>query len=656
MNIDQLKKLLAVPSGPQPILQVLDDWNNDPATGTPMIVLSEYFRNTGKFELANLFTNIYAQYESTRNYDVYAADSERSIIGYYLSGNRKKEGHNICESLSLNSAVDIGRRNMSRFNLAWYSSSLSELIDDIYYHRLTLDEKDGYKELNPSITTWRGELWMIQRTVNYELNSEGHYIPVVDSDIRTRNWLCQLDKNFNIVKKYAIQHPTDWPDPLFGAVLGFEDSRLFVHNDELWTSSTVRELSQNGMAQIVVAKLDMSKLPVVRYSEWHPITPTHTSQTHYEKNWMPVADQAEMSWVYSSDPVRIINSKGETLHLASNWVAADHWRGGSQAIAWRDGWLYVIHETIIPNYKNRRYLHRFVWCDKDWKITKISDALWLKTQGIEFVSGITERDNDLILSFGNLDRESWLAVINSDKLWNMLNNVHDAKNTLLGLGKDYADAWNGTVLLNNQQVVIARNILAQSKLPLHHDTPKNWDNLVSMVNCLTHCKSDEPVLDVGATQESAFLPGLWRCGYTKLISLNLSQEHDELIGGVLYRNGDITKTEYPDNYFGFVACLSVIEHGIDQNLFFAEVSRILRPGGYVCISTDYWKDPIDTTGIQMFNADMTIFTPNDIDKMCKIAAMYGIKLTAKFNPTADQAVIHNLGVNYTFAVLVFQKE
>lgn len=614
----------------------------------------EYFRNTGYHEVANIFATLYESFTDDIQYDQHGADVERSIINYYLADpNAKKTGLKICDKLSLDPGLDHGRRNMCRNNLLWYTTAITDYVK-VNFRQLDIKNTDGYIQLNPSVAKWNDSLWMIQRTVNYELNSDGNYVPVVDDNIRTRNWLCELDNDYNIIQARVIEHPDDWPDAKYGLVLGFEDSRLFVHNNQLWTSSTVRELESDGIAQIVVARLDISESGI-KYTNWKAITPTYTKHKHYEKNWMPITDQKELCWVYSSDPIRVVNDQGETIMYTGHPVTADHWRGGSQVIPFKLGWLYCIHETIIPNYKDRTYLHRFVWLDKDWKVSMISPPFFLKARGIEFVCGLAQNNDNLVLSFGFKDKESWLAEINADDVWDMLVPVNNPKDFVINNASTVATVDIGKALLTNQQVAVSSHLLSQAGLPRHHDNPKNWDNLMSMYQCLTTCDPGSPVLDVGATQESAFLPGLYRCRYNDLVSLNLSQIEDELIGGVLYRNGDITNTVYPDNHFGFVACLSVIEHGIDQDLFFKEVFRIMKPGSRLAISTDYWSTTVDTAGLQMFGTDMIIFTPTDVEKMISIAEQHGFKHVGKFDPATKDPVILNMGVEYTFVMILFEK-
>lgn len=654
---DYLKSLLASPSGPNPIVQILEAYNNSPESGEPIRVLAEHFRHNQKYELADLFASLYhTRFSHTRDYDPHLTAAEQSISGFYFPDQkRKNRGHELSEFLSLSPGTDANRRQMGRNNLYWYAKCIEDYVP-ISFKQLNIITNDGYIPLNPSITKWQDSLWMIQRTVNYVLTEEGQYVPVVDNNIRTKNWLCKLDNEFNIIEQYQIQHPDDWPEPLYGLVLGFEDSRLFVHNNELWTSSTVRELRQDGCAQIVLAKLEINNdTNIVKYSNWKAVKPNFDGILRYEKNWMPIVDQSEISWVYSSDPLRIINSEGTTTSVSGHIIAADHWRGGSQVIPWNNGWLYVIHETIIPSYKNRSYLHRFVWLDSEFKIKKISNAMYLKTCGIEFVSGIVSHDDSIILSFGHLDKESWLATINSKDLWDMLEDVINPIDLIVDNSALILLESTNAVLLNNSQIADCREVLVEANLPLHHDTPKNWDNLLALYYCLKDTTNTDPILDVGATQESAFLPSLWRCGYKDVVSLNLSQTNDQVINGVLYRNGDITKTDYPDDHFGFVACLSVIEHGIDQEKFFKEVYRILKPGAKLFISTDYWTDPVNTTGIKLFDADMVIFGPDDMSKMILIAESVGFKLLGKFKPESRDPVIHNMGVNYTFANILLEK-
>ena len=44
--------------------------------------------------------------------------------------------------------------------------------------------------------------------------------------------------------------------------------------------------------------------------------------------------------------------------------------------------------------------------------------------------------------------------------------------------------------------------------------------------------------------------------------------------------------------FDYVTSLSVIEHGVNIEKYFREMSRIIKSNGYLLTSTDYWPDKL----------------------------------------------------------------
>ena len=57
----------------------------------------------------------------------------------------------------------------------------------------------------------------------------------------------------------------------------------------------------------------------------------------------------------------------------------------------------------------------------------------------------------------------------------------------------------------------------------------------------------------------------------------------------------LEETNYQSNTFDFVTSLSVIEHGVDIHKYFIEMNRILKKGGLLLTSTDYWLEKITNT-------------------------------------------------------------
>lgn len=192
------------------------------------------------------------------------------------------------------------------------------------------------------------------------------------------------------------------------------------------------------------------------------------------------------------------------------------------------------------------------------------------------------------------------------------------------------------------------------------DKPKNWDNYLALKWVISnHLNLDAPILDAGGIPASAFLPTLAKLGYKRLMALDLcNPDIPAIVDNVVYKKGDITSTKYPAKFFEAVACLSVIEHGVELTSFFREMSRILKPGGSLIVSADYWDTKIDNTeGRMAYGVPVLIFSEQEIRKAIDIAASFGLDLTEepKIDFKCEEKTVSWMGFNYTFIVLAFVK-
>ena len=184
------------------------------------------------------------------------------------------------------------------------------------------------------------------------------------------------------------------------------------------------------------------------------------------------------------------------------------------------------------------------------------------------------------------------------------------------------------------------------------DPRKSWDVLRSVEAIESSLSVDEPVLDVG-TYASAIPPALTKLGYRRVSGIDfdkrvLDMEHDLPVD---YAVGDLTRTEWPDAEFAAITAISVIEHGVVQDALFAEVSRLLRPGGTFLFSTDYWPDKIDTSDTKLFGLPWTIFSANEMEAFVHRAAEYGLAPVSDPSPAltrVGERTIDFAGRHYTF--------
>ena len=92
--------------------------------------------------------------------------------------------------------------------------------------------------------------------------------------------------------------------------------------------------------------------------------------------------------------------------------------------------------------------------------------------------------------------------------------------------------------------------------------------------------------------------------------------------------------------FDAITCLSVIEHGVNLKHYFREMSRILKPGGVLITSADYFEPKINTDEMRAYGTPVTVFSKNDIEEALLIAEQYGLRLTSPLDYACKEKVIN----------------
>ncbi len=636
----------------------LDDYNNDPTNPETCLGVSNQFADQGKHDTALLFAE-QGMLHNPGGVTRVKLLERASISGFYSKIPRRKEsGKKACEVLAVDRANSWHTKNLARQNSTYYARSSKDLMPSTRTMELEFTPPYDYKPMNPSITSNDGKLWMIQRTVNYLIRPDGSYDMRGDSAIRTVNYLILLNDDLSVQRAEEILPPENLPEPLYGLVIGWEDCRLFFWKGEPWCTATVRELNEEGYCEIVLSKIVDAGNGKKRFAEHRVIRPTFTDRQH-EKNWMPMVVGDDLFFIYSSDPTRIIDHNGNLVSSRVAHMAADSFRGGGPVVEIDGGWLALIHESHgMPDHR-RRYMHRFVWYDSYGRLSRYSEAFYIKELGIEFAAGLAKhpKTGEIVASFGVHDRSSWLATFDINEIKRILKPAGVAVEKLPSdpAVMMWLSNQTNSALQDHSTVNSCKQITALAGLPLHVDGPKNWDNLTAIWNTILTTDPMLPVMDVAATPESAYLPSLRMLGYKDLVSINLTQTETEIIDGVTYKHGDCTGTDFPSDHFGFIACLSVVEHGVDIDKFMAESARILRLGGHLLVSTDYWQQPVDTMGQMAFGSPVKVFDISDVMAMIDAGKRHGLQVTGNVRFDCNEKVVNWIGMDYTFINVLFQK-
>jgi SAM-dependent methyltransferase len=215
------------------------------------------------------------------------------------------------------------------------------------------------------------------------------------------------------------------------------------------------------------------------------------------------------------------------------------------------------------------------------------------------------------------------------------------------------------VLKTKAEVNRSIKVLKALGLPLHMDAPKNWDSLAALA-ILTRSfsgKKSAKILDAGGESYSVILKQLQQFGWMDLTCINITYAGTSVSGGIRFRYGDITRTRFAGNRFDVITCLSVIEHGVDVNRYFKEASRILKPGGILFTSMDYWTTPIDTGGQVAYGVPIRIFDRTEVKKMVEQALEYDLELVGRLDLDCTNKVVSwkQFDLDYTFLYFTMRK-
>lgn len=222
-----------------------------------------------------------------------------------------------------------------------------------------------------------------------------------------------------------------------------------------------------------------------------------------------------------------------------------------------------------------------------------------------------------------------------------------------------------SVLHNWTEIGEANIALCRHGLPRHGTPEKNWD-LNLLRKTIGPVDRNAAVVDLGCGDGST-LKYLAALGFTNLLGLDLeislrtraASLARRIKGRTSFRlrKRDIVNTRLKDQSVDFAVCISVIEHGVSLPAFFKEVARILRRGGSLFLTTDYWPSPIEVAGGPVaFGLPWRIFTAEEVREALRLAGTFGLVpvVPAKDLEAQERCVVWG-GREYTFLAMHLTK-
>lgn len=299
---------------------------------------------------------------------------------------------------------------------------------------------NGTGIMNPSILVDGDKIRLILRHVNYTFyHSEEKlfqhqwgpltYVhPENDMHLRTINYYCELDENFNISRYDKIDTSEfDNYEPQWEFV-GLEDARIFKWNGKLYTSGVRRDLDKIGTGRMELCEIEVGDDYVKEISRFR-IQPPNNPNSYCEKNWMPILDKP-YHYVKWGNPTEVVevdveNQTSKTVSLSQSIPLPRDLRGGSQVISAGDFYIACTHEVDLFNSevgrKDAVYKHRFIVWDKNFNITHASKDFNFMSGHVEFCVGMDKYGSDVLMTFGFQDNAAYLLRVSEKVIEEFIN-------------------------------------------------------------------------------------------------------------------------------------------------------------------------------------------------------------------------------------------
>lgn len=285
-------------------------------------------------------------------------------------------------------------------------------------------EKSPWTAFNPSIMlSNEGEYWMAFRSSNYVIMSNGTPSLTTGQKIRNKLYLVRLnpeDWSFDESTLKEIDL-TQLRDDIKRNV---EDPRLFWDGKNYCISATFLELT------VPVARVCKINLKSLISAEATSIEIYPSPKGSIEKNWMPISGTE----LFIYKPENLVKD-GKLQNINAPKISR-LFRGGTQVLPFNEkSSIGIIHElyykiypvmnpiTFAPYQSIRHYTHRFVKYNEKYEITHVTPKFVFIKEGIEFAAGIAEKQSTYVISFGRSDRALFIATIDKEKVFSMLEEV-----------------------------------------------------------------------------------------------------------------------------------------------------------------------------------------------------------------------------------------
>jgi hypothetical protein len=292
--------------------------------------------------------------------------------------------------------------------------------------RYAEEDNENWSAFNPSIGYSEKDGYIcLFRSSNYIYTEQGIIRVLAGNEIKNKVYVGKFDKDFNLVDVRMVT--------FIGGLSqnrGSEDPKLYIRDGEWYFHAIMQEREHTPVQRVATFKFNLEKAEAYFIKKYESY-----DYSLVEKNWAKpfYEDNKNFDFVYSSTG---IYTEGRFLMKESTDTRLSRLRGGTNLWPLGDGtYLGVSHKQYRKPLKNiyvqeldkvmnnflRAYTHCFVRYDSFGSVIEISDEFVLDDFQLEFVSGLIEKDENFMVSYGVNDNEAKIGFLPKQTVLQMLN-------------------------------------------------------------------------------------------------------------------------------------------------------------------------------------------------------------------------------------------
>lgn len=348
---------------------------------------------------------------------VYAAglQQEHSIAAYYSEDPRQRErGFAACNHLALNRDVAEDERRLARSNLCFYIQAAGAMMPSFASQRVDMVLPPGLDPGGPSILRRGHQILLVQPTIGASPEAASRCHPPPGDGIDGRAFLLRLEPALAVESVSEIQSAADPLAADLGHVSRLAGARPFLWRDELWCMAVVHDPAAGDQSRQVLVRIDESSHATCRLAD--PRLLPLDGFPSEAGSWVPVAGRDRVRLLQLGDPVRVVDEDGRSICETRPAIAADTFRGTTQAIPFEGGWLTLVQESAgAASGRQLMHYHRFVWINAAFALRGVSRPFLLHDDAAGLAGGLAWHPDAkrLVISYSVGEREVRVATVDA---------------------------------------------------------------------------------------------------------------------------------------------------------------------------------------------------------------------------------------------------